>query len=116
MERLNVLRNLITFSQSISILADNLSKLDWDYDGPPLIVSAEQVQEVLERFLAGRFSAQELEDWANLIEGREDLEFEEIKHNEIADVIHCLANPELEGRITTDSCKALIAGFDCAND
>ena len=116
MERFDVLRNLVAFNKPLSVLADSLSKFDWDYEGQPLIVMASQVREVLTRFLAGEYSAQELEDWANLIECREDLEFEEKKHEEIANVIYCLANPVLEGEITADSCKALIASLDCADD
>ncbi|WP_116963198.1 hypothetical protein [Fastidiosibacter lacustris] len=116
MDRFDVLKDLITLNKPVSILAESLSKFDWDYEGQPLIVMVSQIREVLKRFLAGDYSAQELEDWANLIECRQDLEFEEKKHNEIANVIYCLANPVLEGEITADSCKVLIATLDCADD
>ncbi|MDZ7644944.1 MAG: hypothetical protein U5K76_12455 [Woeseiaceae bacterium] len=114
MNRFDVLRDLVAFNKPASVLAESLSKLDWDYEGQPLIVMATQVQEVLKRFLADECSAQELEDWANLVECREDLEFEEKKQDQIANVIYCLANPVLEGEITADSCKALIDTLDCA--
>jgi hypothetical protein len=116
MNRFDVLRDLVAFNKPASVLADSLSKFDWDYEGQPLIVMASQIREVLKRFPAGEYSAQELEDWANLIECREDLEFEEIKNGEIANVIYCLANPVLEGEITADSCKALIASLDRTDD
>ena len=116
MNRSDILRNLLEFNKPVSALTASLSKLDWDYKGQPLIVMAFQIQEVLKRFLAGEYSAQEIEDWANLIECREDLEFEVNKQEKIANVIHCLANPVLEGEITTDSCKAYIASLDCITD
>lgn len=116
MNRFDVLGDLVAFSKPVSVLADSLSKFDWDYEGQPLIVMASQIREVLKCFLAGECSAQELEGWANLIECREDLEFEERKHEEISNVIYCLANPILEGEITVDSCKALLASLDCADD
>lgn len=116
MNRFDLLRDLITFNKPISVLDEGLSKLGWDYDGKPLLVTAKQIQEILKRFLAGEFSAQELEDWANLVECREDLEFEEKKQDEIANVIHCLANPVLEGSITDDSCKVLIGTLDYQHD
>ena len=116
MDRFDVLRDLVAFNKPVSVLADSLSKFDWDYGGKPLIVMASQIQEVLKRFLAGECTAQELEDWANLIECREDLEFEEKRHEEIANVIYCLANPVLEGEVIADSCKALITTLDCADD
>lgn len=116
MNRFDVLRDLVAFSKPTSVLVDSLSKFDWDYEAQPLIVTASQIREVLKRFLAGEYSAQELEGWANLIECREDLEFEEKKREGIANVIYCLANPVLEGEITADSCKALIDSLDCADD
>lgn len=116
MNRFDVLRDLVTFNKPASVLSDSLSKFDWDYEGTPLIVMASQIREVLKRFLAGEYSAKELEGWANLIECREDLEFEEKKNGEIANVIYCLANPVLEGEITADSCKAHIASLDCEDD
>lgn len=116
MNRFDALKDLVAFTKPVSVLVDSLSKLDWDYEGQPLIVMASQIREVLKRFLSGEYSAQELEDWANLIECREDLEFEEKKHEEIANVIYYLANPVLEGEITADSCKALIASLGCTDD
>lgn len=108
MDRFDALRDLIDFNKPVSVLANNLSKFDWDYEGQPLTVTASQVREVLKRFLAGRCSSKDLEDWANLIECREDLEFEDKKHDDIANVIHILANSVLEGEITYDSCKQFI--------
>lgn len=109
MSRFDVLRDLIAFSKPVDILSSNLSKFDWDYAGQPLIVAASQVRNVLERFLSGEYTAQELEGWANLIECREDLEFEEQKHDEIENVIYCLANPALQGEVTLDFYRELLS-------
>lgn len=116
MNRFDVLRDLVAFNKPTSVLSDSLSKFDWDHEGQPLIVTASEIREVLKRFLEGEHSAQALEDWANLIECREDLEFENKWCEEIANVIYCLANPVLEGEITVDLCKALKASLDCADD
>lgn len=108
MDRLVVLKDLIAFNKSAAALADDLSRFDWDYEGQPLVVSALQVEGVLRRFMAGERSAKELEDWANLIECREDLEFEESKRDLIENVIHRIANPVLEGEITPALCEMLL--------
>lgn len=96
MNRFDVLRDLVTFSQPVNVLSNSLSNFYWDYEGQPLIVTSSEIQSVLKRFLAGEYTAEELETWANLIEGREDLEFEEQKHKLIEHVIYCLANPALQ--------------------
>tara|TARA_R110002124_G_scaffold36007_3_gene116319 strand:- start:1555 stop:1902 length:348 start_codon:yes stop_codon:yes gene_type:complete len=112
MERLDALQDLLAFDKPISVLAHNLPKFDWDYEGQPLIVTASQVQKVLKRFLDEEVSTQELVDWANLIECREDLEFESGKHDKIANVIHILANPTIERMLTPEYCKELINILD----
>lgn len=112
MNRFDVLRELLAFSKPVAVLSNSLAKFDWDYEGEPRVVIASQIQVVLKRFLAGEYSAEELENWANLIECREDLEFEEVKHGAIENVIYCLANPALQGEITPESCKELLATLD----
>ena len=112
MNRFVVLGDLVAFNKPVTVLSASLSNFDWDYDEQPLVIKASQIQSVLKRFIAGEFTVQELEDWANLIECREDLEFEEVKHEAIETAIECLANPVLQGEITIASCKALLNSLD----
>lgn len=112
MDRFDALRELITFSKPVAVLSSSLSKFDWDFEGEPLVVTASQIQAVLKRFLAGEYTAIDMENWANLIESREDLDFEEQSREAIENVIYCLANPALQGEITHDSCKELLTTLD----
>lgn len=112
MDRFDVLRDLVAFSKPLDVLSNTLSKFDWDYGGSPLVVTASDMKAVLNLFLVGERTAEELESWGNLIECREDLYFEEKRYKEIENVIYFLANPVLQGRITPDSCKELLATLD----
>ncbi|WDE11745.1 hypothetical protein [Thalassomonas haliotis] len=109
MNRFNTLTSLINFNKPISELSEELSKLDWDYEGTPLVVSGTDIKRVLQLYLDGECTAKELEDWANLIECREDLEFEE---ELIEEIIYKLSNPVLEGEVTIESCSKLLAQFN----
>ena len=109
MNRIKVLKELVTFGKPVTVLSNSLSKFEWDYDGDPLVVEASQIQVVLEGFIDGNYSSEDLEGWANLIEGREDLEYEEQHHRSIETIIHSLANPVLEGEITEQSCRELLS-------
>lgn len=111
MERTDILNNLISFSNSPKDLANQLNHLNWDYDGDPVILRGVQVEKVLLRFLAGELNAVELEDWANLIESREDIIFEAEREDEIENVIYCLSNPTLQGEITKSLCEGLLKRF-----
>ncbi|MBW8184293.1 hypothetical protein [Shewanella nanhaiensis] len=107
MNRFELLDNLVKFNLTIPTLKEELSKLDWDYCEEPFVVEPIDIRNVIQRYLAGDYSAAQLESWANLIECREDLELEELIDN----IVYQLANPSLEGEITKDSCKEMIELF-----
>lgn len=112
MDRLAILKNLVSFSKPVSELSEMLSQLEWDYEEQPLIVNASDIRSVIERFLVGEYTAKELEDWANLIECREDLEFEKMCLEAIESAIDSLANPALQGEITLESCRSILTSLE----
>lgn len=105
---MKVLSDLVGFSEPLSNISNELSKLDWEYEGEPFIIRAIQIIEVLQRYVSGEIESIEIEEWANLIECREDIEFEKDKRNMLENAIYQLANPVLEGDITPEICKKLL--------
>lgn len=112
MRRFKILSDLISFKEPIAVLSERLKTLGWDYEGPGFYVKSSEIRGVLNRFVSGEISVDELEEWANLIECREDLQFEDAKSEQIDHVIFLLANPALEGQIDYASCKKLINSLD----
>lgn len=108
MSRQYILKNLVEFSKPIVELTNDLSSLTWDYDGKPFVIHTNQVLEVLNRYISGNLSSEEIESWANLIECREDINFEKGKQVILEKIIYQLANPVLEGKITPNLCKEMI--------
>ena len=112
MNRQNTLKNLVEFSKPIVELSNDLSKLTWDYEGELFTIFAYQILEVLNRYISGNLSSEEIENWANLIESREDIEFEKTKSTLLENIIYQLANPILEGEITLNQCKEMISKIE----
>ncbi len=73
-DRSAVLAALIEFSLPLETLKTDLRELPWDSDEEPAEVGPLEVIRVLERFVSEKLKPQEVEGWANLIEGREDIE------------------------------------------
>lgn len=73
-----------------------------------MVLTAELVREALGRFLASVSSAYEIEEWANLIEGREDIGY---ASEAVKGAIHVLANPLLNGELTKASAAELAQGL-----
>lgn len=108
MNRQNTLKSLVEFSKPLAELSHNLSNLTWDYEGEPFIIYSDNIVDILNRYIAGEFNSSAIETWANLIECREDIEFEKEKEDILENIIYRLANPVLEGDITPSLCKEFI--------
>ena len=53
------------------------------------------IQNTLRKYKNGEVSKEQLNAWANFVEGRDDIGFEDSWHETLEEVIHRLANPEL---------------------
>ena len=63
---------------------------------------------VLDLYIKGSRTNEEIESWANLIELREDLYYEKERYAEIEEAINILANPILFGSLTHLVAQSLI--------
>jgi len=105
-ERKYVLNNIVKFNKSIYDLEEEIKKFTWDWDDKELLlIKKKDILSVLKRFTKNELTSKDIENWANLIECREDLAFDE---DNIKEVIYILANPYLEGELTDEFCKKLI--------
>lgn len=66
------------------------------------ILTRDHITAVLEKHLQHQMSAIEVEDWANAIEGRDDIAYDS---DEIAEMIDSLANPLLSTPLSEDQAK-----------
>jgi hypothetical protein len=90
-DRKSRLQNLVKLCAPISAIAADLENVEWDSEKRLAMLRASDLKSVLERYASGELSHHDIESWANLIEGREDIEVEE----GIRDALFELANPEL---------------------
>jgi len=107
-DRYVVLQALAEFSKTTSELQGFLESLEWDFDGPPLVMNRGHFRSVLERYLKGGLSSQEVEDWANLVEGREDITFEPDDAELLREVVYELANPELTEQLSNQRAMDMV--------
>lgn len=94
MNRSQALEEIITFGRNTNEAYSELLKYSYDSDVEYFVVSKEIMKNALDLYLKGQLSAEDIEDWANFIECREDLDYEQVE-----DYIYYLANPVLVGEI-----------------
>ena len=99
--RIAALKQLIAYRLPIESTIAALATFGWDCEAPLVTLSVHDVLPVLERFLAGDLTAEQLTDWADLIECREDIACAD-KPIDLSKIVFRLANPNLRGPITVD--------------
>lgn len=108
MERLQVVKLLIEFPDDLDDISNKLSNFCFDYDGEQVVLTLNDIVKALKLFIEGAKTAEEIEIWANLIEGREDVEFFEDDEDILDEAVHKLANPYLQGELTLEYCEGFI--------
>ena len=92
----SILLDLVHFKNNIDTLRNMLSQIGFDSETELVYMSRDDMVEILQRSLDKKISFLELEEWANLIECREDIGFEDKKTQEM---VFKLANPYLYGKL-----------------
>lgn len=96
--RLQLLEELLAIRRPVQHIATELSKYAWD--SVSLIeLTPEHVIQALQRYLKDDLRAEDIEIWANAIEGRDDIRFQTSSAESLRSAIHVLANPVITQRL-----------------
>ncbi len=104
--RSEILLDIINLTGNLNDLQTELSQYPWDIEVPIVTLNKSHLINVIEKCMNGDFNFEQTENWANAIESREDVEFE---NEQIEETIFELANPELYGKLTRKRLKELVS-------
>lgn len=96
MTKIDILLNLINFSKNISAIKSDLAKISFVSESELVTITKNTIANILNRVIDKEISYELLEEWANLIECREDIGYED---EILQEIIFELANPCLYGEI-----------------
>ena len=108
-ERARVIRDVVELRASLPELAARLRTFPWDYEHELVVVQSEHLASVARRYIAGELSASEVEEWADLIECRDDVGF---GSDDLKETVHRLANQAIDGALTRAMAKAIFDHYD----
>lgn len=97
MTREEILRSIVSFKTDIKYLAEVLSTFSWDSD-KLITVTGDDIQHAVAQTLCGNRTAEELEFWADAIEVRDDIGFE---NESVKEAVFLLANPAINDELST---------------
>ena len=104
--RTKILKELANLSRTLGDIKADLSHFSWDSGEGEYIVSRKDIVSVLSRYLSLEIDNTQLEDWANAIEGREDIGYES---EDIKEIIIELSNPILYGDISLQQAGMILS-------
>ena len=111
-QRKKILDQLLSFEQPLNDLKNALARFEWDSEEELSFLSLEHLSGVLRRFLAHGISSVDVESWANVIEGRDDVGFDSGSEAFVRETLHELANPMLTQPLDFERAQELIAMID----
>ncbi|KPV93598.1 hypothetical protein AN214_04366 [Pseudoalteromonas sp. P1-9] len=103
MNRLQALNEIINFGSNLELAAIRIHEFPFDTDEELITINRHHVEKVLKMFISGEISDEQVEQWANFIEGREDLNYDVF-----GNLIYILANPVLEGKLSISKARKFL--------
>jgi len=94
---------LVEFMGDLEEISNSLSRFPWDSDDELVKLESRHLESALSRYLSGELCASSLEKWANLIECRDDIDYEEF-----AEQIRVLANPIITEEISSALARTML--------
>jgi hypothetical protein len=109
--RTDVLYSLIRLDRPIDEIRAELLTFPWGHPQELVTLTAEHIRSVLTRLTSGTLTADLVCEWADAIEMREDIGYEERFHEEIVEAIHVMADPLLNGPLDCGEVARLLASL-----
>jgi hypothetical protein len=99
------LEDLIQLRGSVDDARQRLRAFDWDANPNLVALTPATVIGVLDRYLSGKVTADEIEKWADGIEGREDIAFPPLYETVLKELLFELANPKINRPLSPESAR-----------
>jgi hypothetical protein len=88
-KRTSFIKSLIGMNKPISEIKKDIA-----------ILTKNDLINVMNFYINNKITASDFMEWANLIEGREDIDYETEYKDEINNIVYQIANPDINGEIT----------------
>lgn len=106
-----VLVALLEYKFSWMTLSRELDELGGMNSGTTVRILPSHIASVLNRFVNNELSALDVEEWANIIEMREEVVYGQENEQQLKEVVWELANPSLSAPLTIDRARELISAL-----
>ena len=111
MDRRAAIEALVELRGEIDVAVSAAQSFPFDLDEPVVTLTCAHIDSILERYLHGTLSANDVERWADAVEGRDDIQYCEGQEKKIADLLFILSCPDINEPLSPATAQALRAGI-----
>lgn len=104
--RIAALEDLVTLRVPPVEAQQRLRDFGWDCADELVTLTRGNLLHVVDEYLLGNLTGDDVAQWANAVEGRDDIGFEEDFEAVIKDMVFHLATPEITAPLTPDGALA----------
>lgn len=97
--RLNIINKLLNNPKDLDFIEERLNKFKWDYTWKKSILTKDNLEKV---FINNIDNYDFLSHWADIIELRDDVEYENYSESNISEIINILSTPEINWILTKE--------------
>jgi hypothetical protein len=98
--RKELIESLLSLAEPTGSLMQELKEYGWDSEYELGVLTPEHMKNVLKLYLVGSLSENEVIDWANAIEQRDDIGFLQSHAEVLEEMVFWLSNPSINYSIT----------------
>ena len=110
--RLELVGALIEQPSATSAIMLDLKKYEWDSENELVTLKPHHIIQCLSLYISGEITSEQVQDWANAIEGRDDIGLHESDKTTLDEMIFWLANPYLNYPITLELASLVIQNLE----
>lgn len=111
-DRAVLIAEAVALTRPVAEVTLDLAGFAWDCENPLVSLTASQVIANLRRVVAGLTSVKDIVSWAEFIEVRDDVAFDDGRDGIIKEIVHRLASQDTEGPITLQTVADLMHWLD----
>jgi len=104
MERKQIIEHLVKLDMPLMEIMKQLAEFKWDSE-ELVTLTVENLTDKLNRILDGSLDAEEVSAWADIVEMRDDIDYET---DEVKQAIFEMANPDINGELNQDKVSSLM--------
>lgn len=110
-QRRAALRDLLQIRVPVSVAAARLARFGWDSAEELVTLTRADTLDALARYATGELTAEDLQRWAEALEGRDDLALEAGFEDPLKEFLFEIATPEIAGALTLNRAQHWQAAF-----